>query len=1337
MAGIKKIVLYRRSYAGKIILALFAISIVVIVSLLLFIQTGTFESWVKGKINEWIVENIDGKVDIGTLGFELLPPRIFAETVSVADKKGTKFLTCEKIEIIPDPISLIKENINFEEIAFTKPSINLIIDNNRIINLPSLKKPLITKGKKPILETLSIIDGDVNLIATSSAPWPVEAHLSSISLDVTGEENIIFEVRLLTGKGTLKAGDVEAAIEKIETRTTVELTDEFQKLKIKYLNLNAGEIGIALQDSELALNRQKGPSILTNFVISSPLPIASKLSDRVPALKGYEKCEGTFSYCSDKINLDASCEIEDLWIKQFEVGSLSARIIYNNDILVLEKATLHGGGGILAFDAAVDLTGNKEITFEGHMNGLEISKIFEQLGDRRCGAKFNGSGPLKLAGTLDPLNLKGNIDTDVKGFRIFTRHHKHPGAREVLNIPKGHVKSNIEITGKFFRFRGANVKVQSTAVTADVKLNFDQTMDITANAHKFNGADIKTIAKVPLKGTGKLRCSIKGRMKSPTIKSSGNLSNFSFAEVNFGNVDFKLEYRGQSTLLLPEVKAKKGKSKYEISDGQIVFRTRKKGGLLIEGNIYAEKIYVSDFQKIFNVKSRLLEEIEARSHGELFIKYEPDIKQTTVNADLSLSDITVFGESFEKGSLKGEWNTEDINVQALNMQGKLGEVSIVGSKGENDSMNFEVKLKNIKSKYLKLVDFSSYGLSFALGTTTQVKGTLDMPFVDNAVVHVRNVKLGGVPQDDGTILLNFRNNMLTLTGDLINSEILWKSITDFKKDGATEFVVDINNLELDHKELSKITGKLTGEKHTLGITGNIKGSGVLFDNLKFKGSADFSKLTMKISGYDIRNDRSVKIGFTQKSLSFKQVQLKGEGTKIRLTGGLNKKGPAVSLQGNIDLNLLKKFTSEITAAEGYVSPRLLLSGKWEKTYFLGETGIHCKTLRLKTASVRFSEVTGNMSLDHNTVAVNLGGNVSGGEFLASGTMQMESLKPVSYEIYSEFNDVNIRLLKGVPIGLEGTLTLARNTKTEDLPRISGDVWVTSLRYTKDFILSQQVEAIVAKTHAKDVQVYDKRKQNFALDIAIHGSKNLSVKNNLANAGFRIDESQKPFKVIGTDILPVMFGTIIVNKGSVQWKGRTFDLDRGRIEFNDPVKTKVHFDVLANGEIKDWRIQLHAIGTPDDFIVHLTSLPELPEEDIILLIQFGMTREEMAKMENAEAVAAEITSQAIGLDTHVKQLIPIIDQFGITSEFSKQTNKVEPRVTMGKKLTDQIRLSAVSGITSTESLEKGTYFKAVVEYKVTDALSIQAAYDNQKSPEVGKDGQQFGNVGVDIKWRIEF
>jgi autotransporter translocation and assembly factor TamB len=211
----------------------------------------------------------------------------------------------------------------------------------------------------------------------------------------------------------------------------------------------------------------------------------------------------------------------------------------------------------------------------------------------------------------------------------------------------------------------------------------------------------------------------------------------------------------------------------------------------------------------------------------------------------------------------------------------------------------------------------------------------------------------------------------------------------------------------------------------------------------------------------------------------------------------------------------------------------------------------------------------------------------------------------------------------------------------------------------------------------------------------------------------------------------------LDRGTFFWRGRSFKINSGKIEFTKENRIEPRFDIWASGEIKAFQVSLNAVGTPGDFVVQLFSNPALPEEDILLLVQFGMTRDELAKTGNAGLLTADVLSQSLGLEQGAKNLFPIIDQFQVTTEFSSNSNQVEPRALVGKNLTEDIKLSAISGMTSSQTLEKGTYFKAMVSYKASKSVNLEASYENENVPGEGATGPSVGNVGVDVKWRLEF
>jgi translocation and assembly module TamB len=75
----------------------------------------------------------------------------------------------------------------------------------------------------------------------------------------------------------------------------------------------------------------------------------------------------------------------------------------------------------------------------------------------------------------------------------------------------------------------------------------------------------------------------------------------------------------------------------------------------------------------------------------------------------------------------------------------------------------------------------------------------------------------------------------------------------------------------------------------------------------------------------------------------------------------------------------------------------------------------------------------------------------------------------------------------------------------------------------------------------------------------------------------------------------------------------------------------------------------------------------------------------------------------------------------------RTGRTEPQVSIGKRIADRVRLSATTGLS--ESRE----FRAVLEAQLDDTTSIQAGYDNFNLTSASS----FGNVGVDLRWRLEF
>jgi translocation and assembly module TamB len=234
------------------------------------------------------------------------------------------------------------------------------------------------------------------------------------------------------------------------------------------------------------------------------------------------------------------------------------------------------------------------------------------------------------------------------------------------------------------------------------------------------------------------------------------------------------------------------------------------------------------------------------------------------------------------------------------------------------------------------------------------------------------------------------------------------------------------------------------------------------------------------------------------------------------------------------------------------------------------------------------------------------------------------------------------------------------------------------------------------------------------------------------------------------------GSLRVVPGSkLMLQGHDFAIRDGTVAFDNPTRIAPRLDVRASTELRryatnaqvdptattaaantgaspggKWRIDMHATGDTDEPEVRFSSDPPLSQEDIVLLLQVGMTRAELDRATTgalAQSVGLEALSAATGFDQAVRSSVPLIDEFRISSQYSSRTGRTEPTATVGKRITNDVRASVTTGLTDNRELRSN------VEWKLGKGVSVEGSYDNVN--DISNTG--IGNLGADLRWRIEF
>jgi translocation and assembly module TamB len=99
---------------------------------------------------------------------------------------------------------------------------------------------------------------------------------------------------------------------------------------------------------------------------------------------------------------------------------------------------------------------------------------------------------------------------------------------------------------------------------------------------------------------------------------------------------------------------------------------------------------------------------------------------------------------------------------------------------------------------------------------------------------------------------------------------------------------------------------------------------------------------------------------------------------------------------------------------------------------------------------------------------------------------------------------------------------------------------------------------------------------------------------------------------GTTANPILFGTLQGQDGQLVFRKHRFTLVSASARFNDPRRIDPELDILATAQIRDYEVTLNLSGKGDDLSVRFSSTPPLPQEDLLTLVAFGVTRDQLGR-----------------------------------------------------------------------------------------------------------------------------
>jgi translocation and assembly module TamB len=1370
------------------------------VSLWSALESDFVRSRVRDKLAQAVRAELGLDASLGGLQFRL-PFRIAAYSIRLNHPRHGLLVSARELQVVPSFWGLLAGELKLKRLMIEGARVRLKVEDGRVLNLPNFRSRDRSKEEDdaPLdipLDELVIHHAQVDVEAEGPR---LKGSIGAVNVVARITDGARMTVQLSAGRGALEH---DQGVERIDRLTLGGRYRpgrlEIDQLRFDSSVLRLG-LARASFDLPATVGRYRTElSAELDLLRFQRLPLGLALPD----MQGTIALKTTLEGHAAKLRATGTVHGERPVLAGFGFGYLDLRFEANEreiKLLAGSRGRVIEDGGLVLLEGKIGLSRELPLEVRADVKHLVFQKLMAQLGTTQdCVVDWILKGGFRLKGTANPVAITGPIWADHVSFRALTGAYHDPKSREIIGTAKGKVSGRVVIRPDALRFEGLHGRLPHSDVYTTVHIGFDDKLSVVAKSDNLDLRDATGLMGDPIAGRGSFTLDVGPTYDDCGLTGTLDMQDFAFWGDPIGHVKTSAVLEKDGTAVrFPELEVRKNDSHYFVDDLTLDFSEE----FALTGKARFERLTLSDFYDTVQVGAdpdftTYQGALKGSATARYTIGFRDDGPDGTLvaEADMEVLDAHAYGLDFDGGRIDATFTWRDVQAGTRGARLDLRELRLTKGRGAlwaRGLMNYGATLRltllgeALRARDLDALRKSALPLEGELNLSGTLRGSLDLPELALDVELV-GMQLGSRSLGDGHAKLHFthRNDPWVQKALALDeataargepcararralARASWPG--DLRPDGAREppqallvcgpLLRDRLDVDLaigldpdvslrgrasfsevptawfapeDAGKLAALDGRLSGSTTITG--GNLTHPDSLV------GAFELSRFALGGKQPWIRNDGPIEIALTGRGARVENARFVGEGTQIAFRGGASlADGLAANIAGTLDLRILSTFVPNIERSRGMLGVDVKLTGVFRDPAIFGRAEIRDASVLTSFYPLPIDGIAARLAFSEREILLEeLSARFAGGQLGMHGAAALRGRSLERYELALDARDVSLEPMSGVELTLSGDTTLLGGAGMR-LPKLAGTVHVQRARYTRPFSLGI-AERLTGFSQAKRAEraAYDPAADRIALDLRVIDDAPLRINNNLLNAELTIEDSERPFRIVGTDQRLGLLGTLDVQRGSLRFRSSEFRVEDGTVDFIDEHRIHPRVDVRARTEFRRtadvsgsrWSIMLHASGDIDDLKLETSSEPALASEDIALLLTVGLTRAEAERLNSGsltQGAALEALATVAGVDREVKRALPVIDDFAVTSAFSVRTNRTEPYVVVGKRLSDRVRATATTGLTTDSN------FKTNLEWRLNDQTSVEAGYDNVQTTTAS----QFGNVGVDLRWRLEF
>jgi hypothetical protein len=523
-------------------------------------------------------------------------------------------------------------------------------------------------------------------------------------------------------------------------------------------------------------------------------------------------------------------------------------------------------------------------------------------------------------------------------------------------------------------------------------------------------------------------------------------------------------------------------------------------------------------------------------------------------------------------------------------------------------------------------------------------------------------------------------------------------------------------------ENTPLRGWVRGARVPADLGGSIRGKAELTIPTEGqpRGRVVLSRLLVDLPPVRLENREEVAVRYGSGEICIESLGLQGQDVDLQASGWARPGAEwALDFDGLVDLALLSRWVPGVREASGTGRVELEVRGPWDEPHLGGPLEIRPgATVAIEGLDYPFEKVdaSGYLEGERGLTIEWVDAQFVAGRVHLEGTVDLDRFRPGRLRVAAELRDVAYEAPPQVSYVGDADLLV---TGSATRPELRGEVRLQELLYARR--LNWKTMVFEALQRRPKTVKGTTEEGTVAVDLTIRGSENLRVENNLADLAVGLE-----LRARGYLPDPVLWGRVEVLGGTARFRTLEYDVKRSSVEFLGETQPVPLLDIHARTLVQHYEVSVNVSGPLDDFQVGLASTPPVSQTDIVALLTYGSTVEEM---EGGQGVGtAEAASLLTGrfqdeLESGVGVVLGL-DEFNIDPAYSPSAQTTVPRVTVGKTVTPSLRArySAAIGVETEQELE--------VQYKLTPRVSVLGTWTDQGS-------ESKGSLGGEVRLRFTF